>query len=144
MTNRFLCTIFYFVKGIKPDDQMETSVGTRGSDSLLHSLSSGLWFPRFSLECPISFSPFLPFGTLGNTAGDGGVFFISFGVLHKIHWIDVDFYTNICRLLNRFQPPNHNRLQICITGACHQETHAIPIPDLIYLCSNRPHYLGTF
>lgn len=28
-----------------------------------------------SLECPISFSPFLPFGTLGNTAGDGGIFF---------------------------------------------------------------------
>ena len=56
---------------------METSVGTRGSDSLLHSLSSGLWAPRFSLECPISFSPFLPFGTLGNTAGDSGVFFIA-------------------------------------------------------------------
>ena len=53
---------------------METSVGTRGSDSLLHSLSSGLWAPKTSLECPISFSPFLPFGTLGNTAGDGGVF----------------------------------------------------------------------
>ena len=76
MTNRFLCIIFRFVKGTKPDDQMETSVGTRGSDSLLHSLSSGLWAPKFSLECPISFSPFLPFGTLGNTAGDGGVFFI--------------------------------------------------------------------
>ena len=77
LTNRFLYTIFSFVKGIKPDDQMETSVGTRGSDSLLHSLSSGLWAPNTSLECPISFSPFLPFGTLGNTAGDGGVFFFT-------------------------------------------------------------------
>ncbi len=27
-----------------------------------------------SLECPISFSPFLPFGTLENTASDGGIF----------------------------------------------------------------------
>ena len=53
---------------------VKTSVGTRGSDSLLHSLSSGLWYPHHSLECPISFSPFLPFGTLGNTAGNGGVF----------------------------------------------------------------------
>ena len=35
-----------------------------------------LWtlVPAPSLECPISFSPFLPFGTLGNTAGNGGVF----------------------------------------------------------------------
>ena len=39
---------------------------------ILSPLDSG---PQdFSLECPISFSPFLPFGTLGNTAGDGGVF----------------------------------------------------------------------
>ena len=83
MTNRFLCTILYFVKGTKPNDQMETSVGTRGSDSLLHSLSSGLWAPRFSLECPISFSPFLPFGTLGNTAGDGGVFLFIFYIYIK-------------------------------------------------------------
>ena len=54
----------------------KTSVGTRGSDSLLHSLSSGLWCPHQSLECPISFSPFLPFGTLENTAGNGGVFLL--------------------------------------------------------------------
>ncbi len=51
-------------------------VGSRDSDSLLHSLSSGLWAPTLfiGLECPISFSPFLPFGAFGNTAGDGGVF----------------------------------------------------------------------
>ena len=31
-----------------------------------------------SLECPISFSPFLPFGTLENTAGNGGIFLFLF------------------------------------------------------------------
>ena len=117
LTNRFLCTIFYFVKGTKPDDQMETSVGTRGSDSLLHSLSSGLWAPRFSLECPISFSPFLPFGTLGNTAGNGGVFFILIH-LHKIDWIYIYLYTNICGLFYLGQPMRDNGLQLCIRTTC--------------------------
>ena len=61
MTNRFLCTIFHFVKGIKPDDQMETSVGTRGSDSLLHSLSSGLWAPRHKFRVSNFFFSFPSF-----------------------------------------------------------------------------------
>ena len=39
---------------------------------ILSPLDSGP--QHISLECPISFSPFLPFGTLGNTAGDGGIF----------------------------------------------------------------------
>ena len=42
---------------------------------ILSPLDSGT--PAHSLECPISFSPFLPFGTLGNTAGNGGVFLLS-------------------------------------------------------------------
>ena len=42
---------------------------------ILSPLDSGP--QNISLECPISFSPFLPFGTLGNTAGDSGVFFIA-------------------------------------------------------------------
>ena len=66
---------------------------------ILSPLDSGP--QKTSLECPISFSPFLPFGTLGNTAGDGGVFlFIVY--LHKIHWIDVDFNANIHRLFYCF------------------------------------------
>ncbi len=52
----------------------KVTMESRGSDSLLHSLSSGLWVPKYILECPISFSPFLPFGAFGNTAGNGGVF----------------------------------------------------------------------
>ena len=69
---------------------VKTSVGFRGSDSLLHSLSSGLWAPRLSLECPISFSPFLPFGTLGNTAGNGGVFLFT-----KLNYIKLIGLTSI-------------------------------------------------
>ena len=78
---------------------VKTSVGFRGSDSLLHSLSSGLWAPRLSLECPISFSPFLPFGTLGNTAGNGGVFFVYRTKLHKVDWVHINFNTDVRRLL---------------------------------------------
>ena len=59
--------------------------------------------PEPSLECPISFSPFLPFGTLGNTAGNGGVFYFTV-VLHKVYWIDIDFYANIGRLTHLGQP----------------------------------------
>ena len=34
--------------------------------------------PKFGLECPISFSPFLPFGAFGNTAGKPAAFFYIF------------------------------------------------------------------
>ena len=48
---------------------------------ILSPLDSGT--PEASLECPISFSPFLPFGALGNTAGNGGVFLINLGARIK-------------------------------------------------------------
>ena len=38
------------------------------------SLLWTLVLSNLGLECPISFSPFLPFGTLETTAGNGGVF----------------------------------------------------------------------
>lgn len=59
----------------KPRRRGENPLGPRDSDSLLHSLSSGLWTPPDSLECPISFSPFLPFGAFGNTGGRPSAFF---------------------------------------------------------------------
>ena len=59
----------------KPRRRGENPMGFRDSDSLLHSLSSGLWAPQIGLECPISFSPFLPFGAFGNTAGKPAAFF---------------------------------------------------------------------
>lgn len=58
-----------------------------------------------SLECPISFSPFLPFGTLENTAGDGGIF-----LLHKVYGIDVYSNTNVGGLLYPGQPFGYNGL----------------------------------
>ena len=75
MTNAFGCIIFRFVKGVKPDDRtLKCSWGPEIPDSLLHSLSSGLWTPT-KFRMPISFSPFLPFRAFGNTAGNGGAFF---------------------------------------------------------------------
>ena len=50
--------------------------GIQTPSYILSPLDSGP--QKLSLECPISFSPFLPFGAFGNTAGNGGVFFISF------------------------------------------------------------------
>ena len=49
---------------------------------ILSPLDSGP--QNISLECPISFSPFLPFGTLGNTAGDGGVFLLHIVIIFAI------------------------------------------------------------
>ena len=40
---------------------------------ILSPLDSG---PRTKFRMPISFSPFLPFRAFGNTAGNGGAFFI--------------------------------------------------------------------
>ena len=39
----------------KPQRRGENPMGFRDSDSLLHSLSSGLWAPQDSLECPFLF-----------------------------------------------------------------------------------------
>ena len=39
----------------KPRRRGENPMGFRDSDSLLHSLSSGLWAPQDSLECPFLF-----------------------------------------------------------------------------------------
>ena len=62
-----------------------------------------------SLECPISFSPFLPFGTLGNTAGDGGIFF-QYDQLHKVYGIYIDFNTYVGGTFYFIQPMRNNGL----------------------------------
>ncbi len=71
------CITFRFVKGGNPGDGVKTPMGPRDSDSLLHSLSSGLWTPTFdSLECPFLFLLSFLSGHSETPAGDRRRFFI--------------------------------------------------------------------
>ena len=61
----------------KPRRRGENLLGVQGfrlppTFSLLWTLDPKSFF---GLECPISFSPFLPFGAFGNTAGKPAAFF---------------------------------------------------------------------
>ena len=40
--------------------------------------------PKLGLECPISFSPFLPFGAFGNTGGKPPAFFYLPKIIYQI------------------------------------------------------------
>lgn len=76
LTNAYICIIFRFVKGSKADDQVHQHLWGPGIQTPSYILSPLDRGPQnIFLECPISFSPFLPFGAFGNTAGNGGVFF---------------------------------------------------------------------
>jgi len=82
LTNPYLCIIFRFVKGSDSINQMPSICWGPGfSDSLLHSLSSGLW-AQTQFRMPISFSPFLPFkASEKNAAGNSGVFLFMYNSL---------------------------------------------------------------
>ena len=76
LTKVNICIIFRFVKGSKADDQVRKHLWGPGIQTPSYILSPLDRGPQnIFLECPISFSPFLPFGAFGNTAGNGGIFF---------------------------------------------------------------------
>ena len=76
LTKVNICIIFRFVKGSKADDQVQKHLWGPGIQTPSYILSPLDRGPQnIFLECPISFSPFLPFGAFGNTAGNGGIFF---------------------------------------------------------------------
>ena len=78
LTNRCLCIIFRFVKGSNSINQTQNVCWGPGfSDSLLHSLSSGLWAQN-QFRMPISFSPFLPFKASGKYRWKQRYFFVCY------------------------------------------------------------------
>ncbi len=118
LTNRFLYTIFRFVSG--GQSLMTGCESNRGDQRFrLPPTFSLLWTrgPSISLECPFSFSPFLPSGAPGNTAGNGVVFFHKITISEserRIFHVFIDTHPapaqNACTTLQRqnffHHPPN--------------------------------------
>ena len=77
LTNKIKCITFRIVKGTKPDDQIRKYLWGPGIQTPSYILSPLDLEPQNKFRMPISFSPFLPFGAFGNTAGNDGVFFIN-------------------------------------------------------------------
>ena len=99
--------------------------GPEFSDSLLHSLSSGLW-AQTELRMPISFSPFLPFRASGESHPRGWLFLFiknrKYFPVRRTHKL-VNRYCNIHFISAVFQNLYVTDKSIWITGNINNAFH---------------------
>lgn len=77
----------------KTDDQIRKYLWGPGIQTPSYILSPLDLEPQNKFRMPISFSPFLPFGAFGNTAGNDGVFLL---IVYGAQWIPTCTGMTVC------------------------------------------------